>query len=117
MRGNHQFPTIVLEAVASQDLWFSHGHCGQPGSCNDISVLQTSPLFLAQRNGIAPKCPFQVNGYAYKCEYFLTDGIYHTWSMFVKKLSYPTDPNEKKFKKLKEGARKNVECFLVKPVS
>ncbi|XP_035845752.1 uncharacterized protein LOC118492082 [Helianthus annuus] len=63
----------------------------------------------AERNGIALKCPFQVNGHTYKRGYYLTDGIYPTWSTFMKTYPYPVDPNEKKFKRLQEWARKDVE--------
>ena len=55
------------------------------------------------------KCPFVVNGHTYKRGYYLTDGIYPTWSTFVKAFKFPTDPLEKKFKKVQESARKDVE--------
>ncbi|XP_022576063.2 uncharacterized protein LOC111216059 [Brassica napus] len=38
-------PTIVLEAVASQDLWIWHAFFGPPGTLNDINVLERSPVF------------------------------------------------------------------------
>ncbi|KAI3704588.1 hypothetical protein L1987_74813 [Smallanthus sonchifolius] len=50
MRGDHQYPTIMLEAVASNDLWFWHAFCGPPGSNNDINVLQQSPLFTDEKD-------------------------------------------------------------------
>ncbi|KAJ0770237.1 putative harbinger transposase-derived protein [Helianthus annuus] len=84
MRGDHQYPTVMLEAVASQDLWIWHAFCGPAGSQNDINVLQQSPLFLAQRNGTAPNCPFQVNNHLYKRGYYLTDGIYPTVTTLTK---------------------------------
>ncbi|XP_022041073.1 uncharacterized protein LOC110943644 [Helianthus annuus] len=69
-------------------------------SQNDINVLQQSPLFLTERNGTAPKCPFYVNNHLYKRGYYLTDGIYPTWSVFVKSFSYPHIVKEKKFKRM-----------------
>ncbi|XP_021974695.1 uncharacterized protein LOC110869779 [Helianthus annuus] len=39
MRGDHRYPTVMLEVVASQDLWFWHAFAGPPGSQNDINVL------------------------------------------------------------------------------
>ncbi|XP_021991774.2 uncharacterized protein LOC110888561 [Helianthus annuus] len=109
MRGDHRYPTIMLEAVASQDLWFWHAFAGPPGSQNDINVLQQSPLFLTERNGTAPKCPFYVNNHLYKRGYLLVDGIYPSWSVFVKSIPYPHEVNEKKFKRQHEAARKDVE--------
>uniref|UniRef100_A0A251TXI2 Putative harbinger transposase-derived protein n=1 Tax=Helianthus annuus TaxID=4232 RepID=A0A251TXI2_HELAN len=106
---NHRYPTIMLEAVASQDLWFWHAFAGPPGSQNDINVLQQSPLFLTERNGTAPKCPFYVNNHLYKRGYLLMDGIYPSWSVFVKSIPYPHEVNEKKFKRQHEAARKDVE--------
>ncbi|KAJ0503606.1 putative harbinger transposase-derived protein [Helianthus annuus] len=32
MRGDHQYQTVMLEAVASQDLWVWHAFCGPAGS-------------------------------------------------------------------------------------
>ena len=109
MRGDHSHPTVMLEAVASQDLWVLHAFCGPAGSQNDINVLQQSPLFLTERNGTAPKCPFYVNNHLYKRGYYLTDGIYPTWSVFVKSFPYPHIVKEKKFKRQHEAARKDVE--------
>ena len=37
--------TVILEAVASHDLWIWHSFFGVPGSNNDINVLHKSPLF------------------------------------------------------------------------
>uniref|UniRef100_A0A0D3CXB4 DDE Tnp4 domain-containing protein n=1 Tax=Brassica oleracea var. oleracea TaxID=109376 RepID=A0A0D3CXB4_BRAOL len=38
-------PTIVLEAVALQDLWIWQAFFGPPGTLNDINVLDRSPVF------------------------------------------------------------------------
>ncbi|XP_022031374.1 uncharacterized protein LOC110932340 [Helianthus annuus] len=100
MRGDHSHPTVMLEAVASQDLWIWHAFCGPAGSQNDNNVLQQSPLFLTERNGTAPKCPFYVNNHLYKRGYYLTDGIYPTWSVFEKSFPYPHIVKEKKFKRM-----------------
>ncbi|XP_047965618.1 uncharacterized protein LOC125210083 [Salvia hispanica] len=43
--GRSSKPTIILEAVASYDLWIWHAFFGTPGSCNDINVLHRSPVF------------------------------------------------------------------------
>lgn len=37
--GHVREPTIILEAVASKDLWIWHAFFGLPGSHNDINVL------------------------------------------------------------------------------
>jgi hypothetical protein len=37
--GHCHEPTIILEAMASQDLWIWHVFFEMPGSLNDINVL------------------------------------------------------------------------------
>ena len=108
-RGDHQYPTIMLEATASYDLWIWHSFFGPPGSNNDINVLNQSPLYVTERNGTAPNSSFYLRGRLYKRGYYLADGIYPKYSTLVKAYPYPTDPKEKKFKKLQESARKDVE--------
>ncbi|XP_023755618.1 uncharacterized protein LOC111904072 [Lactuca sativa] len=39
MRGDHKDPKIVLEAIASHDLWIWHAFFGPSGANNDINVL------------------------------------------------------------------------------
>ena len=50
-RGHKQEPTIILEAVASKDLWIWHAFFGMPGSHNDINVLHRSPIFARLAEG------------------------------------------------------------------
>nr|XP_043633271.1 protein ALP1-like [Erigeron canadensis] len=108
-RGDHKVPTIMIEVVASQDLWIWHSFFGPPGSNNDINVLNQSPLYDTVRNGTAPNSSFIVRGRYYKRGYLLTDGIYPRWSTFVKAYPHPVDPKEKKFKRVQEAARKDIE--------
>lgn len=44
--GKEKTPTLVLEAVASKNLWIWHAFFGLPGSLNDINVLDRSPVFI-----------------------------------------------------------------------
>nr|GEV90273.1 hypothetical protein [Tanacetum cinerariifolium] len=55
-------PFILLEDVASQDLWIWHAFFGVAGSNNDINVLYQSPLFNDIKTGRAPEIPFVANG-------------------------------------------------------
>ena len=48
--------TVVLEAVASKDLWIWHAFFGLPGSLNDINVVERSPLFDNVLTGKFPLC-------------------------------------------------------------
>ncbi|GJT52352.1 ALP1-like protein isoform X1 [Tanacetum coccineum] len=51
-------PFILLEAIASQDLWIWHAFFGVDVSNNDINVLYQSPLFNDLKTGRAPEIPF-----------------------------------------------------------
>uniref|UniRef100_A0A0D3BBA4 DDE Tnp4 domain-containing protein n=1 Tax=Brassica oleracea var. oleracea TaxID=109376 RepID=A0A0D3BBA4_BRAOL len=62
-------PTIVLEAVASYDLWIWYTFFGPPGTLNDINVLDRSPVFDDVINGQAPQVTYSVNGREYHMAY------------------------------------------------
>ena len=111
-RGKH--PSMILEAVAPHDLWIWHAYFGMPGSCNDINVLQKSPVFSAYLKGKAAPLSFTVNGHTYDMGYYLADGIYPNWPAFVKTISHPLDMKASHFAKEQEKARKDIErCFGV----
>nr|XP_043626036.1 uncharacterized protein LOC122597511 [Erigeron canadensis] len=80
-RDDHKVPTIMIECVASYDLWIWNSFFGPAGSNNDVNVLQQSLLFQNERNGSAPDSSFSVNGHDYKRGYYLTDGIYPSHSV------------------------------------
>ncbi|GKB28265.1 ALP1-like protein isoform X1 [Tanacetum coccineum] len=61
-RGDKKYPTIMLEAVASQDLWIWHAFYGMADANNDINVLDNSPLFDDLLDDLAPVVPYVVNG-------------------------------------------------------
>ncbi|XP_010496497.1 PREDICTED: uncharacterized protein LOC104773559 [Camelina sativa] len=76
-------PTIVLEAVASQDFWIWHAFFGALGTLNDINILARSPVFDDILHGVAPRVKYIVNGRQYHMAYYLTDGIYPDWATFI----------------------------------
>uniref|UniRef100_A0A0D3B519 DDE Tnp4 domain-containing protein n=1 Tax=Brassica oleracea var. oleracea TaxID=109376 RepID=A0A0D3B519_BRAOL len=102
-------PSIVLEAVASQDLWIWHTFFGLPGTLNDINVLDRSPVFDDIIQGRAPRVEYMVNGHMYNLAYYLTDGIYPNWSTFIQSISLPQGPKAELFSKFQESTRKDVE--------
>ncbi|XP_035837148.1 protein ALP1-like [Helianthus annuus] len=113
-RGDQGHPTIILEAVASQDLWIWHAFFGIPGSNNNVNVLQNSEVFDDVIKGIGPDTSFTVSGVEYRRGYYLADGIYPQYSTIVKTVRHPPDEKRKKFAKFQEAARKDIErCFGV----
>ncbi|GJW39302.1 ALP1-like protein isoform X1 [Tanacetum coccineum] len=107
-RNDHKYPTLMLEAVVDQKLWM-HAYFGVPGSNNDLNVLYGSPLFDDVLADMTPEAPFVVNERTYKQGYYLADGIYPTWSTFVKTFSIARDEKTLKFKRVQESARKDIE--------
>jgi hypothetical protein len=111
--GHIHEPTIILEVVASYDLWIWHAFFGLLGSHNDINVLEHSSVFTELAEGRAPLVNYSINGNNYTMGYYLADGIYHLWSTFVKTILSPQEQEQKKkknhFAKKQEEARKNVE--------
>ncbi|OWZ22363.1 Nuclease HARBI1 [Phytophthora megakarya] len=94
--GKEKKPTIVLEAVASSDLWIWHAFFGMPGSNNDINVLDRSDLFIDATN----TTDVFVHANA---------SIYPPWGTLVQTISNPINNKPKYFAKKQEAARKDVE--------
>nr|KAJ0186232.1 hypothetical protein LSAT_V11C900498710 [Lactuca sativa] len=74
-RRYHGVPTVILEAVVSNDLWFWHAFFDIAGSNNDL-------------NGKAPYMSYVVNGNEYKYGYYLGDEIYPECHCHI--IEYPT---------------------------
>ena len=108
-RGDQKAPTLILEAVASHDLWIWHAFFVVAGSNNDINVLNQSTLFIEQLKGQAPRVQYMVNGNQYNTGYYLADGIYREWAVFVKSISMPITEKDKLFAQEQEGKRKDIE--------
>lgn len=106
--------SIVLEAIATSNLWIWHAFAGIPGSCNDINVIDRSPLMVNLLNGVAPDVSYELNGNTYDMFYLLCDGIYPEYTIFMKPISDPQGAKLKWYSKRQESVRKDVErCFGV----
>jgi hypothetical protein len=108
-KGHKGKPTIILEAVATQDLRIWHAYFGLPGSHNDINVLHRSPAFDDLAEGRRPQFEFDVNGNKYNMCYYLADGIYPDWATLVKSYSAPISLKERVYAERQESVRKDVE--------
>ena len=107
--GHVHEPTIILEAVASYDLWIWHAFFRLLGSNNDINVLERSHVFNEFAEGRAPAVDYSINGHDYTMRYYLTDGIYPKWATFVKTIPTPQGQKYKLFAVAQEACRKDVE--------
>ncbi|XP_028105480.1 uncharacterized protein LOC114304514 [Camellia sinensis] len=92
------FPGMLgsIDSVASYDLWIWHAFFGLLGSYNDINVLERSFAFTELAQGRAPIVNYTINGNEYTMGYYLVDGIYPQWSIFVKTIPSPQG-NKKNF--------------------
>ena len=102
--------TVIIEAVASQNLWIWHFFFGMAGSHNNINVLRHSPGFARLAEGHSPEVNFEINGHRYNKGYYLADGIYPRWSTLVKTIPNPQGEKRQRFAQMQESARKDVEC-------
>ncbi|XP_047306641.1 uncharacterized protein LOC124910061 [Impatiens glandulifera] len=107
--GHYHEPTIILEAVASYDLWIWHAFFGLPGSHNDINVLERSNVFCEITSGESYPVNYYINGHNYNTGYYLADGIYPPWATFVKSIPLPMNQKTKHLTAAQESARKDVE--------
>ncbi|XP_071704294.1 uncharacterized protein [Rutidosis leptorrhynchoides] len=108
-RGDHGYPKIMLEAVASYDNWIWHAYFGMAGSNNDLNVLNASPLFDSLLTDTAPQVPYEIGDVDFDRGYYLADGIYPSWASFVKGFSSVVDAKRKYFTKKQSAARKDVK--------
>jgi hypothetical protein len=79
------------------------------GSNNDTNVLSQSTLFIEELKGQAPRVQYMVNGRQYNTGYYLADGGYPNWAVFVKTISLPISNKHKLYAQEQEGARKDIE--------
>ncbi|XP_062209178.1 uncharacterized protein LOC133910957 [Phragmites australis] len=107
--GHTRKPSIVLEAVASYDLWIWHAFFGMPGSLNDINVLHRSNIFSRLTDGTAPPVSYTINGTTYDMGYYLGDEIYPEWATIVKPIPSPRGNKSVLFSAMQAAVRKDVE--------
>ena len=67
-RGDKDHPTVVYEGACDSDLFIWHCYFALPGSCNDLNVLDTSPLLFAIASG-STMFDYSVLGHFYNQPY------------------------------------------------
>jgi hypothetical protein len=73
-------------------------------------VLNQSPLFVDVIRGRTLEVSFTVNGREHHIGYYLTDGIYTSWPVFVKGVHVPQQEKHQFFSMKQTSIRKDVEC-------
>ncbi|KAK1663483.1 hypothetical protein QYE76_051642 [Lolium multiflorum] len=107
--GHGEGRTVILEAIISQDLRIWHSLFGMAGSNNDIYVLHRSLVFNRLMQGKAPRVSYEIIGNEYDKPYYLADDIYPDWATLVKIVRNPNSGKTRRFAKMQEACRKDVE--------
>uniref|UniRef100_A0A251VAE3 Putative harbinger transposase-derived protein n=1 Tax=Helianthus annuus TaxID=4232 RepID=A0A251VAE3_HELAN len=112
-RGDHGHPTIILEAVASQDLWIWHAFFGLPGSLNDLNIIYQSQIFEDVVAGTGPDTSFTVSGVEYRRGYYLADGYTQRTRQSLKLFRTRQTTKEKSLRSIKRVREKILNGLLV----
>jgi hypothetical protein len=112
--GHAEGKTLILEAIADLDLYCWYIHFGEAGTLNDTNVFDKSSIVASILDGSFDlKCEdYIINGHVRNWMYFLADGIYPPWAIFVLSIRSPILPIEALFARIQEGDRKDVERFF-----
>jgi hypothetical protein len=110
-KGRGTEKTLILEAIADPDLYIWYYFFGEAGSLNDINILNKSSIVGSILHGSfdLKTEPYTINGTTRDWLYFLVDGIYPPYSIFINTFQHPHDEMEKHFAMCQEGCRKDIE--------
>jgi hypothetical protein len=110
-KGKESEKTLVLEAIADPDLYIWYYFFGEAGSLNDINILNKSSIIGSILDGSfdIKTQPYTINETTRDWLYFLVDGIYPGYSIFINSINHPQDEKEKYFATCQEACRKDIE--------
>ena len=108
--------SLILEAISDPFGYIWYYHFGEPGSLNDLNILDKSTMVGAILNQTFDTQvePYRIDNQQRDWLYFLVDGIYPKWSIFAKTIPEHLQVGEKetKYAARHEWVRKDVErCF------
>ena len=108
--------TITCEAWCDSSLYCWHWFVGRCATNNDRTVMGYSPLLVDILNNerqMRLEDGYALNGIKRQwLLYFLVDGIYPDWAIFIGPMKAPTNEQEHFLKKRQEGRRKDIERFF-----
>lgn len=111
MKGKSGKAEIRMEVICDLDLWIWSFQFGLPGAFNDLNILETSNHFAKVLSGsfppVSPK--YRIDGNEFNWFYYLTDGIYPEWRIFIQSIQDSTNRKDKHFSSAQEAIRKSVE--------
>lgn len=110
-KAKEKTPNFVLEGVADRNFWILSMYFGLPGALNDINVLDNCPtmgkiLFVC----FPLRTKYTINGVTKNLLYFLAEGIYPDYAVFVKTIANGGNSSkDKNFARTQEALRKDEE--------
>jgi hypothetical protein len=115
-KGKESKPSIVMESIADYFLFLWHVACGYTGTLNDNTILHIPPFMDRLLDGTfheleaeAAVVPFLIKEEQFNKVVVPVDGIYPSYSRFVRGIKVPATTEEKNYTSWQEGARKDVE--------
>jgi len=107
-------PALRMGAVCDDYMYCWHLGFGNPGSKNDLNIFYASNLFRSIFQGLWPPSRPQktIAGFFLSWFYYLTDGVYPDWRVFIKTNKHPKNRKKKNFGKQQEVVRKAIERFF-----
>jgi hypothetical protein len=110
-KGKESDKTLILEAIADADLYIWYHFFGEAGSLNDINILNKSSILGSILDGSfdLKTNPYTINGTTHDWLYFLVDGIYPAYSIFITAINHPQSDMEKHFSTCQEACQKDIK--------
>ena len=114
-KGKEKKNTLIPEVICDPDTYIWYSFFGEPGSLNDLNILKKSTIVGSILNGmmelhLPQELHYSINGTVHDYLYFLVDGIYPKWPIFISTVSDATPGSkDKMFATHQEVVRKDIE--------
>ena len=114
-KGKEKKNTLILEVICDPDTYIWCSCFGEPGSLNDLNILEKLTIVGSIFNGTMELClpqelHYSINGTVWDYLYFLVDGIFPKWPIFISTVSDAIPGSkDKMFATHQEAVRKDIE--------
>ena len=114
-KGKGKKNTLILEVICDPDNYIWYSFFGEPGSLNDLNILDKLTIVGSILNGmmelrLPQELHYLINGTVQNYLYFLVDGIYQKWLIFISTVSDAIlGSKDSMFATYQEAVRKYIE--------
>ena len=114
-KGKEQKNTLILEVICDPDTSIWYSFFGEPGSLTYLNILEMLTIVGSILNGmmelhLSQELHYSINGTVHNYLYFLVDGIYPKWPIFISTVSDAIlGSKDKMFATYQEAVRKDIE--------